>query len=71
MIWTDEATDRLRRMVAAGCTDREIACAMQVTQRTITGKRQRLGIILRASDPITIALRRARREQRQQRETQP
>jgi hypothetical protein len=52
---------RLRRMHAAGCTDEEIALAMQTTARAVNGKRYRLGLTENLDDPLIIELRRLKR----------
>jgi hypothetical protein len=60
--WTDEMIERLRRLHAAGCTDDEIASAMQTTPRAVNGKRWRLGLTVDLDDPLVVALRRVKRE---------
>lgn len=64
--WPEERVQRLRRMLAAGCTDEEIALALQVTIRAVIGKRRRLGVLRMGKltdDPLEMALRRKEREE--------
>jgi hypothetical protein len=60
--WTDPMIERLRRMHAAGCTDDEIALAMQTSPRAVNGKRWRLGLTVNLDDPLVIVMRRLKRE---------
>ena len=62
MIWTRDQEDTLRRMYAAGCMDKEIALALQVTKRAVSGKRRTIGLYGRKSDAYDSAMRRASRE---------
>lgn len=60
--WPMERESRLRRMLAAGCSRVEIALALGVTPKAVTGKLQRLGIKPVRGDPYAAAMRRAERE---------
>lgn len=42
--WSGERTDMLRKMFAAGWSDREIAKALAVTPSAVIGKRYRLDL---------------------------
>ena len=54
----------LRKMRAAGCNDTEIALALQTTRGAVNGKRFRLGLTDVLDDPLTIVLRRNRRQEK-------
>lgn len=60
--WTAALVEALQRMARAGCTDREIATALGVTQRAVNGKRHRLGLALGRGDAYAEAMRRQARE---------
>jgi hypothetical protein len=63
VIWTDNMVATLRRMHAAGCTDTEIALAIDngISANAVNGKRWRLGLKENRSDPLDAAVRRTRR----------
>lgn len=63
--WPEERTKRLRRMFAAGQSDKEISLALGVSIRAVLGKRRRLGLLRMhkfTNDPLETALRRVQRE---------
>jgi hypothetical protein len=64
--WTPTRIAVLRRLHAAGCDDREIALALQLPSRAVTGKRQRLGLLSgrNLKDPYEAAVARTARRQR-------
>lgn len=75
--WTEANTLRLRRMVSAGRTDREIALAIGVSLGAVIGKRQRMGIYRDVrlggegrGDPLASAIRRAERERLREQQRQ-
>ena len=56
----------LRRMYAAGCTDEEIGLALGISKGAVNGKRWRLGLVHTRGDqdPLRLALRRSRDDER-------
>ena len=61
--WNAVTIAQLRSLYAEGLTDPEISQIMDLPPRAVTGKRQRLGLMITRSDPYETAVRRARREQ--------
>lgn len=75
--WTEANTQRLHRMFAAGCSDREIALATGYSLAAVIGKRQRENLWRDVrlggegrGDAMAAAIRRAERERLREQQRQ-